>query len=397
MPHPAQSLLAVLLLAAATTRPVTRPTTAASTRPATGPASNPVEDVVLGHVASLTGVEAAFGHSADAGMRLAVEELNAAGGLLGRRVTLVSEDDRSRTEEAEVAARQLIGRHQAVAILGPISSTRTLAVAPVAKEHGVPVLTPTATHPRVTAGGEFIFRGCVPDPAQSAAMARFATGTLKRQRFAVLRERGSDYGRRMADAFAEAAKGARAGVVAEAEYEQGERDFRLALAKIRRARPDAVFLPAYFRDAAVVLTQARGAGMNMPFLGTDGWASEELARVAGAALGECYYTDHFAPDDPHKGVAAFVERYRKRYPAKEPDAIAFLAYDSARLMADAIRRAASTEGMRIRDALAKTKAFTGTAGPVSIDKERNARRAVVVLKFDGRKPVFAARVSPEDP
>ncbi len=152
MLHPAHALLAVLLLAAATTRPATGPTTAASTRPPTAPASKPVEEFVLGHVASLTGVEATFGLSADAGMRLAIEELNAAGGLLGRRVTLVSEDDRSRTEEAEVAARQLIGRHQAVAILGPISSTRTLAVAPVAHEHGVPVLTPTATHPQGDSG-----------------------------------------------------------------------------------------------------------------------------------------------------------------------------------------------------------------------------------------------------
>jgi branched-chain amino acid transport system substrate-binding protein len=392
MPHPAHSLVAFLLLAAATTRPTTGP----ATGPTTAPTSRPA-DIVLGHVACMTGSQATFGLSADQGMRLAVEELNASGGVLGRRVQLITWDDRSRTEEAELGARRLILQDHVVALLGATSSARTLALAPVAQKHGVPVLTPTATNPQVTAGREFVFRACVSDPAQAAAMARYATENLKHRRYAILRHRGSDYSRLMADGFAEAARVARAEVVAEAEYEPGERNFRVPLEKIRAARPDAVYVPAHYADMAPILTQARGAGMNMPFLGADGCASEELARAAGEALGQCYYTDHFSPDDPDKGVAAFVERYRKRYPGKAPDAIAFLGYDSVKLMADAIRRAGSTEGKAIRDALAATKDFAGTGGPVTIDKERNARRAVVVLAFRGKKPTFAARESPGDP
>jgi branched-chain amino acid transport system substrate-binding protein len=335
----------------------------------------------VGHVASLTGDTATFGRSADRGMRLAIEELNAAGGVLGRPLELVTEDDRSVTEEARSAAQKLLQRDRVVALLGEVASSRSLAAAPEAQRARVPMISPASTNPKVTEVGDYIFRTCFIDPFQGAVMARFAVQELGAKRVAILFDFKQDYSVGLADFFRKTFVELGGEIVADERYTSGDIEFRAQLTTIRAARPDAIFVPGYYTELGLIAKQARELGLGVPLLGGDGWDSEKTLEIGGAAVEGYFFSTHYAADSDDPRVQEFVKRYRAAH-GELPDAMGALGYDTARILADALVRAGSTEGPKLRDAIAATRDFEGVTGHISIDEQRNARKDAVVLKIE---------------
>lgn len=356
-------------------------------------------EIVIGHLAAMTGDTATFGTSADEGLRLALEEINAKGGVLGKPVRVITEDDRSLQDEAKTVANKLITRDKVVAIIGEIASSRTIAAAPVAQEARIPLLSPGSTNVKVTEAGDYIFRACFIDDFQGSALANFAINDLRLKRIAVLYPANSPYGVGLRESFTAAVKKAGAEIVADVSYtENADVDFRGQLTKIRTAGAEAIFCSGYYTEAGLIAKQAKELGINAPLLGCDGWDSPETVKLGGEAINGSYFTNHYAAEEDRPEVKAFVEAYRKKYKVdgkpKTPDAMAILGYDAMRLMADAITRAGSTDGAKIRDALAATKDFPGASGTITIDEKRNAKKAIVILKIDNGQFKYVTRVKP---
>ena len=356
-----------------------------------GPASDAIP---VGHVASMTGDTATFGRSADAGIRMAIEELNGAGGVLGKKLELITEDDRSVTEEARTAAQKLLQRDHVVALLGEVASSRSLAAAPEAQRAKVPMISPGSTNPKVTEVGDYIFRACFIDPFQGAVMAKFALGELKAKRLAILFDFKQDYSVGLADFFRDTVKKNGGEIVADERYTSGDIEFRAQLTTIRAANPDAIFVPGYYTELGLIAKQARELGINVPLLGGDGWDSEKTLEIGGDAVEGYYFSTHYAADsdDPH--VQEFVKRFTAKNGAT-PDAMAALGYDAAGILADSLKRAGSTDGPKLRDAIAATKDFAGVTGKITIDENRNARKDAVVLQIRGGKFHYYRTVSAE--
>src|SRR5882672_12121571 len=277
-----------------------------------GSASGPI---LIGHVASLTGDTATFGQSTDRGMRLAFDELNAKGGVLGRQFDLRSEDDRSLTEEARTAAQKLLQRDQVVALLGEIASSRSLAAAPEAQRSRVPMITPGSTNPKVTEVGDYIFRACFIDPFQGTVMARFAVEELKVKKVAILFDFKQDYSVGLADFFRKKFTELGGEIVADERYTSGDIEFRAQLTTIRAAKPDAIFVPGYYTELGLIAKQARELGIGVPLLGGDGWDSEKTLEIGGSAVEGYYFSTHYAADSDSPKVQEFVKRFTQKYGA----------------------------------------------------------------------------------
>ncbi|HXZ86623.1 MAG TPA: ABC transporter substrate-binding protein [Myxococcota bacterium] len=350
------------------------------------------DTIPVGHVASMTGDTATFGRSADEGMRMAIEELNGAGGVLGKKLELLTEDDRSVTEEARTAAEKLIQRDHVVALLGEVASSRSLAAAPEAQRAKVPMISPGSTNPKVTEVGDYIFRACFIDPFQGAVMARFALNELHAKRLAILFDFKQDYSVGLADFFRATITKSGGEIVADERYTSGDIEFRAQLTTIRAANPDAIFVPGYYTELGLIAKQARELGINVPLLGGDGWDSEKTLEIGGDAVEGYFFSTHYAADsdDPH--VQDFVKKFSAEYGAT-PDAMAALGYDTAGILADALRRAGSSDGEKLRDAIAATQGFAGVTGRISIDQNRNARKDAVVLQIRGGKFHYYRTVS----
>jgi branched-chain amino acid transport system substrate-binding protein len=352
------------------------------------------DKILVGHVASMTGDTATFGRSTDAGMRLAIEEINGSGGVLGKQIELVTEDDRSVTEEARTVAQKLIQRDQVVALLGEIASSRSLAAGPEAQRAQVPMISPGSTNPKVTEVGDFVFRACFIDPFQGSVMAQFAMQELKAKRLAILFDFKQDYSVGLADFFRNKVKELGGEIVADERYTSGDIEFRAQLTTIRSQTPDAIFIPGYYTEVGLIAKQARELGIAVPLLGGDGWDSEKTIEIGGEAVEGYFFSTHYAADSDDPRVQDFVKRYTEKYSAT-PDAMAALGYDTAKILADALARAGSTEGPKLRDAIAATAGFQGVTGKISMDPQRNAKKDAVVLKIEGGKFRYHRTVSAE--
>ncbi len=351
-------------------------------------------EIVVGEFASLTGKEATFGGSSHEGTQLAIEQLNAAGGVLGKKFKLITEDNQTKAGESATVVNKLISKDGAVAILGEVASSRSLEAAPICQSNGIPMISPSSTNPKVTETGNFIFRVCFIDPFQGTVMANFATNTLKAKKVAVFTDVKSDYSKGLAKYFKEGFTKAGGQIVSELDFNGGDKDFKGQLTTIKGANPDAVFVPGYYTDAALICIQAKEIGLNVPLFGGDGWESDTLTKLGKEAVEGNYFSTHYAPDVATDLSKKFVADYQKRYNGKLPDAMAALGYDSAMLLADAMKRAGSTDGAKVRDALAATKDFPAVAGNITINEKRDAVKSAVILKVDGGKFKFVETVNP---
>jgi branched-chain amino acid transport system substrate-binding protein len=339
----------------------------------------------IGEFASLTGKEAAFGQSSHKGTVLAIETINAAGGVLGQKIELLTEDNQSKPGESTTAVRKLISRDKIVALLGEVASSRSLEAAPIAQGAHIPMVSPSSTNPKVTQIGPYIFRVCFIDPFQGAVLAKFAINSLHARRIGVLSSVSSAYSVGLTKYFAEPYAAAGGMIAIEQKYSEGDKDFKAQLTAIRAAGVEAIFVPGYYTEVALIAKQARELGLTIPLFGGDGWEAPQLLEIGGTAVEGCFYSTHYSPENPAPMVQEFVKAFQARWGGEMPDAMAALGYDSALVLVDAIKRAGSTDGARIRDALAATRNFAGVTGATSMDADRNASKAAVIVAIkDGR-------------
>jgi len=358
------------------------------------PARSAAEPIVIGEYASLTGKEAGFGQTSHQGVVLALEEINAAGGVLGRPLELAYEDNQTKSGESATVAKKLISRNKVIALIGEISSGRSLEAAPIAQLAHIPMIAPAATNPKVTQTGNYIFRVCFIDSFQGAALARFARNDLKVKNVAVLSSVSNAYSLGLAKYFKEIFLASGGAISTEKNFSEGDKDFRAQLTAVKAAGVDAVFVPGYYTEAALIVRQARELGLTMPFFGGDGWEDEQLLKIGGDALNGCFYSTHFSAENTDPAVAQFVVRYRARWQGEIPGAFSALGYDAVNVLANALKRAGTTDSAKLRDALAATKDFPGVTGVTTINPERNASKAATIIALKDGRARFYKTVAP---
>ncbi len=352
-------------------------------------------EILVGEYGSLTGGIATFGISTRDGSQQAFDEINAAGGVLGKKIRMLVEDDQSKPEEVGTIVTKLINQRHVLSMLGHVASSYSLAAAPICQANKIPMITPSSTNPRVTQIGDYIFRVCFMDNFQGAVMAKFAADTLKAKRIAILVDIRNDYSVGLQAVFREQFKNRGGTIVAEQSFSQGDSDFHAQLTQIKSTNPDAIYVPAYYTEVGTIAHQAKELGLMAPLLGGDGWDSPKLWEIGGEALNGCYFSNHYSTDDPSPIVQKFVQDYKKRYKNQLPDALAALAYDAAKILADAMTRAGSTEGAKVRDAIAATKDYQGVTGKITIGPDRNAVKPAMILKVENGKYLLVETIAPE--
>ena len=365
-------------------------------KPGTGGAAATTGDIVVGMYGSLTGDGASFGQSSREGSELGVDDINNTGGLLGgRKIKLLVEDDQSKPEEASNAVTKLVTEDKVVAVLGEVASRRSLAAAPVCQKYMIPMISPSSTNERVTEVGDYIFRVCFIDPFQGEVLAKFAYNDLKARKVAILKDIQQDYSVGLTDSIMKHFTALGGQVLDPVSYSSGDSDFKAILTQVRSQKPDAVFATGYYPEAAIIVRQARELGMKMPILGGDGWVGDAL-KNGREALNNTYISNHYSGDNPDPVVQNFVKAYRARF-AHEPDAIAALAYDAVKVLADAMTRSNSTEGPKLRDALAKAD-VPGVTGRLKINAKRDVDKPAVIQEVtyaNGEvKFVYKATINP---
>jgi branched-chain amino acid transport system substrate-binding protein len=380
-------LVCIVLLAAS----------AACERKSTPGAQTSTGDILIGLYGSLTGDGASFGISSREGAELAVDEVNKAGGLLGgRKIKLLVEDDQSKPEEASNAVTKLITEDKVVGVIGEVASRRSLAAGPVCQKYQVPMVSPASTNERVTEIGDYIFRVCFIDPFQGEVLAKFAYSDLKARKVAVLKDIQQDYSVGLTDSIVKHFTALGGQALDPVSYSSGDADFKAILTQVRSEKPDAMFVTGYYPEAAIIVRQARELGMKMPILGGDGWVGDAL-KNGREALANCYISNHYSGDNPDPVVQNFVKAYRARF-NHEPDSIAALGYDAAKVLGDAMTRANSTDGPKVRDALAKAD-VAGVTGRLKVNAKRNVDKPAVIQEVTyvngDVKFVYKTTISPE--
>ena len=368
-------------------------------------------EIKVGEYGSLTGGTATFGISSKQGIELFVDKLNAAGGVGGKKIHVLVEDDQSRPEEAATAVNKLTAQDGVVAVLGEVASSRSLAAAPICQGAGVPMISPSSTNPKVTEIGDYIFRVCYIDPFQGMVIAKFAKNTLHFTKGAVFRDNKNDYSVGLANYFSESYKGMGGTIVGDESYSEGDQDFKAQLTVLKGKKPEFIFVPGYYTEVGLIARQARELGITAPLLGGDGWVSDRLLEIAQDALNGSYFVNHYYENDPNPMVQSFVQNYRKRYNST-PDGLAALAYDAAGVLTNAMQQLQQQDSKafetlsgppnadqkaaraKLRDLIAATKDFPGVTGKISLDPQRNAVKPAVFLGIENRSYKFVATVEP---
>jgi branched-chain amino acid transport system substrate-binding protein len=373
------------------------------------------EDIRVGEFGSLTGTTATFGISTKNAIDLAIDEANSEGGIEGKLIKVIVEDDQSKPEEAATAVRKLIEQDRVIAVLGEVSSSRSLAGAPICQNAKVPMITPSSTNPKVTEVGDYIFRVCFTDPFQGMVAARFGYDSLDAREAAILRDIRNDYSVGLADFFIETFTSMGGAIVADESYSEGDIDFKAQLTAIKAKSPDLIFVPGYYTEVGLIARQARELGIDLPLLGGDGWVSDRLIDIGGEALNGCYFVNPYWEHDPDPAVQSFVKAYKERF-GGNPDGMAALAYDAGRFLVAGLKKlaaedpeaftaivgvpSAETKELRrqalakLRDIFASTKDFPGITGSITIDANRNAVKPAIFLTIKDRRYEFVGKVLP---
>ncbi len=350
--------------------------------------------IVVGSYLSLSGVDSTFGTDTKDGIDLALEQANAAGGVQGRKIEVVYEDDKSVPQEVTTKVHQLIDRDGAVALLGEVASSRSMVGGLVANTSHVPMVTPSSTANEVTRDRAYVFRTCFTNTQQGAAAARYAHALAKKTTAAILYVAQDNYSSGLAETFRTAFTGMGGKIAIEKGYQKGETNFTTYLSELKAASPDIVFVPVYYADMVQIARQGKPLGLTGPmFLGGDAWDSADLLEGAGAELEGAHFIDHYAPDVPWPGSQAFLTAFRARF-GHDPGSIAAQGYDAARLLFDAIGRAKTVSRDAIKDALAATKDFAGATGTLSIDASHDAIKPLVVVAVSAHKFRYEAQIVP---
>lgn len=349
-------------------------------------------ELKIGVVEPLSGGFGAFGQSAKNAISMLQDDVNKDGGINGQKVNFLFQDDEGKPATAATVGTKLISEDKVVAIVGPLTSGCANALAPIAVQNKIPLISGTATNPTVTQNGEYIFRACFIDPFQGQVVAKFVSEDLKAKKAAVLYDNGNDYSKGLQEFFQKSFKEAGGAIVDVETYNTNDKDFSAQLTKIKATNPDVVLVPDYYNVDGVVAKQARALGITVPFVGGDGWDSTDLVKVGGTAVEGCYFSDHYSADSTSPEVVKFVQEYQAKYKVK-PDAMAALNYDAAQIMLDAIKKANSTDGDKIRQSLVNED-ITVVSGHVKFDANRNAVKSAVIITVKDGQFKFVKTVNP---
>jgi branched-chain amino acid transport system substrate-binding protein len=354
--------------------------------------------IKIGANLELSGGVASYGQSAKEGIELAIQEINKKG-IDGKKLELVIADNKSDAAEATSGALKLATQDKVSAMIGAATSTNTLAQVQIAQDNKIPLITPTATNATITYKdgklNDFVFRTCFIDPFQGTVAANFATNDLKVKSAAVLIDNSSDYSKGLAASFKKSFKANGGKIVAEEAYVAKDTDFHATLTRIKAANPDYVFLPGFYEEVGLIVKQAREIGLNVPIMGGDGWDSPKLVDIAGAAsLQNTYITNHYSSGDSDKKVQDFVSAFKAKYNGKSPDAFGALGYDTVYFLADAIKRAGSSDPQKIQKALEATDGLQLVSGKVKLDKHHDPIKAAVILEYVNGQQQYKTKVNP---
>ena len=366
----------------------------------TGCGNTNSNEIKIGANLEMTGNTATFGQSATNGAKLAIKQVNAKGGVLGKQITLVVADNKSDTAEAANAMQKLATQDKVIASIAPIASSSVMAAAQVNESAKILGISPTASNPNVTVDPEtgkvrdYLFRATFIDPFQGAVMANFAKNTLKAQKAAVYIENSSDYAKGLGKFFKETFVQNGGNIVSDEAYLAKDTDFKATLTKIKASNPDVIFVPGYYQEVGMIVKQAREIGITVPILGADGWDSAKLPEIAGAeALNNTFFSNHYSPDDNSPEIKNFVEAYKAEY-GQVPDAFAALSYDATMMIIEAIKRAGVEDSVKVKDELAKTKDYQGVSGSITLDEKHNAVKGVVIIEMKNGIQAFKEKIKP---
>lgn len=349
--------------------------------------------LVIGSYLSMTGTMATFGITTERGEQMAIDEVNAAGGVKGRKLELVVLDDQGKADEAGNTVTRLIDVNDAVALIGEVASTLSLVGGRIAQKRGIPMVSPSSTNPKVTEVGDYVFRVCFLDPFQGLVMAKFAHENLKLSKVVIFKDIRNDYSLGLADAFKKAFTDMGGQIVGEESFSAGDTEFSAQLTKIKGMSPEGIYLPGYYTEVGTIARQARRLGITIPLMGGDGWESPELRKIGGDAVVGSYFSNHFAHDNPTPSAKKFIEAYEAKYHEAAP-ALAALGYDAVMVIVEAMKRAPEITPKAIRDELAKTKDYNAVTGKLTLDAGRNPVKPAVILKVTEAGETFAAEIAP---
>lgn len=355
--------------------------------------------VKIGVVSEMTGGSATYGNSVVNGMKLAQKEINAAGGILGKKVELVVADSKSEPAEAANAMSKLVNQDKVPLVSGLFSSSSAIAACNISEASKIPYLAIGATNPAVTVGKDGktkpnTFRMCFIDPFQGTVGANFVLNELKAKKAAIYIDNSSDYSKGLCAFFEENFVKGGGQIVAKEAYLQKDTDFKAVLTKIKATNPEIIYVPGYYEEVGKIVKQARELGIKAAFVGGDGWDSPKMQEIAGnEALNNTYFTNHYSADADTPESKAFVAAYEKEY-KQRPDACGVLGYDGMKLMADAIKRAGAVDSAKISKALAETKNFKAVTGQTSLNEKHDAVKSAVIIEFKDGKQIFRATVKP---
>ncbi|WP_342602418.1 ABC transporter substrate-binding protein [Peribacillus sp. FSL E2-0159] len=356
------------------------------------------DTIKIGVNLELSGGVASYGQSIAEGLELATAEINKEG-IDGKKIKLIKVDNKSEASEATSGAIKLTSQDQVAAIVGAATSTNSIAQVQIAQDNKVPVISPSGTSPEITFSkdklNDYIFRTSFIDPFQGTVAANFATKEIKAKSAAIYIDSASDYSKGLAAAFKEQFEKNGGKIVAEEAYIAKDTDFRSTLTRLKSAKPDFIFLPGYYEEAGLIVKQARETGLDVPFMGGDGWDSPKLVEIAGAkALNNTFITNHYSSGDPDEKIQNFVSAFKAKYKDKSPDAFNALGYDTGYFLADAIKRAGSADSEKIKEALEKTADLELVTGTFTLDEKHNPIKSATILEFKEGKQVFNTKINP---
>ncbi|MCH3959882.1 MAG: ABC transporter substrate-binding protein [Selenomonas sp.] len=354
-------------------------------------------EIKVGANFEITGNQANYGSAGLDGLKLAIKEANDAGGIDGKKITLVQADTKSEASEAVNSATKLISDDKVKVIVGPMVTANVMAESQVANDDKIPVIAPAATNPDVTVENgkakPFIFRSCFIDPQQGTVMAEFAAKQLKAKTAVMYLDSSSDYSKSLGKVFKEKFEAAGGKVVMEEAFLAKDQDFKAALTKLKTANADVVFVPAYYEEVGKIVKQARELGITAPMLGTDGWDDPKVVDIAGAdALNNTYFSTHYFEKD--QDVQGFIESFQKEY-GHAPNVFAALGYDAGKMLIDAIKRAGSADPEKIQKALEETKDLQVGTGKITMDPNHNPIKSAVILEMKNGVKEMKAKIQPE--
>jgi branched-chain amino acid transport system substrate-binding protein len=350
-------------------------------------------DIKIGVLLPMTGGLSAFGDWTKKGIDLAYEQKKT---VLGEKIVLVYVDTRSEKTEAANAMARLIDKEKVVAVIGEISSSNSMAAAEIAEARKVPQVAVTSTSPLVTQGKKFVSRVCFIDPFQGTALAEFAGKNLKVKKVTIFIDIEQDYSVSMTNYFVERFEKKYKGQVQKVQYKSGDQEFSAQIAQAIAFGSDAIMIPGFYNEIALIAQQARSMGFKGYILAGDGADAPELVKIGGKAVEGLYFTTHYVPEAANTKISKdFVEAFKKKY-GMLPAMNAALGYDAYMLIVDAIERAKSKDPVKINEAIRSTKGFQGVSGTITIDANGNPIKDVIIVKVQNGQFRYAARIEPKD-